>query len=476
MALKDFKPVWSTWPAKRRTTWFGPLALGVFVVVFLILGFATNDPFAALTFALPLSIAGAWALVGWPEIRRKDGAPLVDPKVKPYLFFPTFILGALILYPFLGRWITVVGLDPAYLAIASLALSIPTAAGVAYLLFGFPAFWSHARESYARIPPDRRPFLFFPVFAVTFLLLYLALGVGSTKALDRFRGQTALLLNVQVLLLLPVCLILAALAAYLLVGFPTPARKPWESLPKVTGRHRPKAFIVTLLLAGAPLTVAVGALLTWAASRTTAVDFLPETLVLPLALILGYSLSLGLAALWWGTPRRWRRYEDYEPGLTLRARLGAAGAAALATLLVVTLVFGLAGVDIFWGLLAGALLGGIVALVITGTHRHVAARRDAETFVPDLPERVKSLVLLTGWLVIALVLFSILTYALPDLVAWNVITAIVVGLGLSLFAVEQGLLKDWILDRRREREKRKAWKARRKEALAKEGASADQKV
>lgn len=461
-----FTPVWAGWPQKRKNVYFGPLALGVFLVVFLILGFATNEPFIALTFALPLAVGGAWALVGWPVVRLPDGRPLVEPKLRPYLFFPAFFLLALVLYPFVGVWLTMLALPPKWVALVSLGAALPAAAGIAYLLFGFPSFWRHVRESYAGLPADRRPFLFFPLFAVIFLILYLSIGVATTKALDNFQDRTVLLLNVQVMFLLPLCLVLAALAAYLLVGFPVPRRRPAEYLPKVTGRHRPKAFLATFLIAGLPLTILVGALLGYAAANTNASAFLPAEVQLPLALALGYSLSLGLAAVWWGTPRRWRRYDDYEPGLSPRARLGAAGTAALAVLLAVTVGAGLAGVDIFWGLLVGALLGGIVALVITGAHRRVAARRGAPTLLPDLPERAKSLVLFTSWLVLALVIGSVLTYALPDLVGWNVLLALLVGLGVSLFAVEQGLLKDALTDRRKEREKRKAWKARRKEALA----------
>lgn len=469
-----FKPVWAAWPARKRNLAFAPLALGVFVVVFLILGFATNEVFWPLVLALPAGIAAAWALVGWPEVRRRDGRPLVEPQWRPYLFFPAFVVGAIVLYPFWGVILTKAAVPPFYGAQLAIALALLTAGGAAYLLFGFPNVLRGARDAYARLPPERRPFLFFPIFAVVFLLLYLGLGVGTTQAMGRLQGQTVLLLNIQVLLLLPVSILLAALAAYLLVGFPRPQKPLREALPRVTGRHRPKAFLVTFLLAGAPLTVIVGALLSWAAGRQASAAFLPSELVLPLALLLGYSLSLGIAALAWGTPRRWRRYDDYTPGLSPRSRVGAAGAAALAVLLAVTVGAGLAGVDIFWGLLVGAILGGLVALLITGAHRRIAARRTAPTLMPDLPEQAKSLVLFTSWLVLALVVFSVLTYALPDLVTWNALLALGFGLAISLFVVEQGLLKDALRERREERAKRKAWEQRRKEALARGAATPEE--
>ncbi|HWH07692.1 MAG TPA: hypothetical protein VNX21_00735 [Candidatus Thermoplasmatota archaeon] len=466
-----FKPLWSGWPARKRNLLFGPFALGIFVVVFLTLGFATQDVFWPLVAALPAAVAGAWALVGWPEVRRKDGRPLVEPRVRPYLFFPSLLVLFVVLYPFWGVVLTKVAVPPQYGAQLAIALALLTAIGASYLLFGFPNLWRGAREAYARIPPERRPFLFFPVFAAVFLLLYLGLGVGTTQAMGRLQGRTVLLLNIQVLLLLPVSILVAALVAYLLVGFPRPQKPLREVVPKVTGRHRPKAFLVTFLLAGAPLTVVVGALLSWAAGRQDSAAFLPGEVVLPLALLLGYCLSLGVAALAWGTPRRWRRFDDYTPGLSPRGRLGAAGAAALAVLLAVVIGAGLAGVDIFWGLLVGLILGGAVALLITGAHRRIASRRGAPTLMPDLPERAKSLVLFTSWLVIALVVFSVMTYALPDLIAWNALLALALGLGISLVVVEQGLIKDALRDRREERARRKAWEQRRKEALAR-GAAA----
>lgn len=467
-----FKPVWSGWPAKKRNAWFGPLALGVFVVVFLALGFLTQDVFWPLVVALPLSFAGAWALVGWPEVRRKDGRPLVEPALRPYLFFPTALVGFLVLYPFWGVVLTKAAVSPTYAALLAIALALLTAVGLAYLLFGFPNVFRGARDAYARIPPERRPFLFFPVFAVVFLLLYLGLGVGTTQAMDRFQGKTVLLLNVQVLFLLPVSIVVAALIAYLLVGFPRPQKPLRETMPKVTGKHRPKAFLVTFLLAGAPLTILMGTLLSWAADQQSSAAFLPDEVVLPLALLLGYSLSLGVAALAWGTPRRWRRYEDYEPGLSPRGRVATAGAVGLAVLLAVVIGAGLAGVDIFWGLLVGLILGALAALLVAGAHRRIAARKGAPTLMPDLPERAKSIVLFTSWLVIALVVFSVMTYALPDIVAWNALLAIVLGLGISLFVVEQGLIKDALAARREEKAKRKAWEQRRKEALASGAAAA----
>src|ERR1051325_2630149 len=461
-----FQPVLASRPQKQRNALFGAFALGVFVLVFFILGFILQDVFIPLLVAAPAGLAGAWALVGWPVVTRPDGRPLVEAKWKPFLFFPLALVFAFALYAIIGVFLTQGGVPVSLVAYVSLCGSIVLACAAAYFLVGFPHVIHAARHQYERIPPERRPFLFFPVFAVTFLVLYVGLGVGTTKLLSSFTDRVVFRLDIQVLLLLPFTLVASALVASLLVGFPKPQKPLRESLPKVTGKHRPRAFLATFLVAGVPLTVLVGALLTYAAASAPP-GSLPDALHLPLALVLGYSLSLGLSAAVWGTPRRWRQYEDYTPGLSPRARLGGAAAAGFATALAVVVAFGIAGVDIFWGLLAGLILGLAVGLVLAGFHRRVAARRDAPTLVPELPDRAKSALLLTTWLVIALVVASVLTYALPaESVPWNILVALTVGLVVAFLMVEQGLLQEWRVERRRQREKRKAWAKRRKEALA----------
>lgn len=461
------KPVLAKWPQKRRNVAFGPLAFGIFFIIFLILGFSLNDIFLPLLFGIPAGIAGAWALVGWPVLARKDGKPLVTAEQKPFLFFPLAFIFAIIAYPVVGVLLTKISIPTKYLAIVSLTLAILIASAAAYFLVGFPHVIRFLRQKYATLAPERRPFLFFPVFAILFLVLYITLGVGTTAALGKFRDKVVLLLDIQVLLLLPFTLIVAALIAYLLVGFPKPQRPLREALPRVTGKQRPRAFLITFLLAGLPLTLAVGALLSYiAASNATSTAFLPDELQLPLALILGYSLSLGVAAAVWGTPTRWRRYDDYTPGLSPRARIGAGGAAGLATALVIVVAFGLAGIDIFWGLIVGVLLGTAVGLLVSGAYRRIAARRGQDTLLPDLPDRVKSLVLLTTWFVIAIVVFSVLTYALPTIVGWNAAIALLLGLAIAFLLVEQSWLRDTLARARSERERRNEWQRRRKEALA----------
>lgn len=466
------KPVLAKLPPRRRTLLFVPVLLGVFLVLGLTLALTTHDPYVVLLVTVPGSVAAAWALLGWPEApRRKDGRPLVDPKVarfRPWLFFLLAPLLAALLYVLLGYPLTQSGVPVTLLAWVTLALAVPLGCAAAYFLVGFPKDLLRAREAYERIPPERRPYLFYPLFVLFFLVLYLGIGVATTEALDKVDGGVALQ-NLQLLLVLPLCLILAGLLAYLLVGVPRPSKSPRAYLPKVTGKHRPRYFLLTLVLAGVAFTLLLGTLLNQVARTSSDRDaFLPAELVLPLAVLLGFALSLGVAALAWGTPRRWRRYEDYQPGLPPRARLPVHLATGLAVMLAVTVVFGLTGLEIFYGLLLGVVLGALVTLQLAGLLPRILERRKAGTLLPDVPDRLKPLILFPTWFLLALVLFAALTFALPDLVAWNAVGSLVVGLAVALFLVEQSLLASWLEERRLARERRKAWKARRKEVLAQE--------
>lgn len=456
------KPVLSKLTPQRRTLLFAPVLLGAFLVAFLVAAVATDVILVGVLAAIPASVLAAWLLLGWPHVRRPDGRPLVDARWKPYLFFPLAPALAFVGYLLLGAVLTQLKVDPTLSTYLSLGLSVAGACAGAYLLVGFPHVVHGARHAYARVPADRRPFLFFPIAVVLFLVLFLALVVGSTQALARLRDD-ALLLNLQVLVLVPLSLLLAGLGAYLLVGFPKPQRRPSEYLPKVTGRRRPHLFLLTFLLAGVPITILLGVAITsFVGSR------LPAPVILPLAVVLGYALSLGLAALWWGTPARWRQFDDYRPGLPPRARAPLYAAAGVAVLIAVTVGFGLAGADLFWGLLTGAFLGLVVALQLAGIMARLAARRRAPTLVPDLPDGVKPLIIFPAWLLVAALAFAVLTYALPDLILWNALGSLLLGLALSFLLVEQPLWRDLIGERRREREKRRAFEARRKEALARE--------
>ncbi|HVM46212.1 MAG TPA: hypothetical protein VM582_09780, partial [Candidatus Thermoplasmatota archaeon] len=392
------KPVLSAWPPKKRTVAFAPIALGLWLVSFIVVALATQNIFIALLVPPFLAVGGAYALVGWPEIRTKDGKPLIEPRVKPYLFFVLAPLFALILYPILGMILMMAGLPPTkWLVIITIVLAIGVAATLAYLLVGVPNVYASALRQYRSIPPERRPFLFFPLSVVLFLAIFLALGVVTTRLVGRAGpASTGLLLNIQVLVLLPVSAALAALLAWLMVGVPKVLTAPAQHIPKVTGKHRPRAFLATFALAGIPLTIILGAILTYYSP-------LPATIVLALALLLGYVTSLGIALLAWGTPARWRTYEDYQPAIPPRAHTPLKLGGAFFVGLAIVVGFGLADIDLFWGVLVGAIVGTLVGIVLTGTHRRVLARRGEPTLVPDLPDGMKPLILFPTWFLIAFV-------------------------------------------------------------------------
>lgn len=461
------KPVLATLPPRRRTLLFLPLVLGAFLVLGTVLAFTTHSPYLTLLLGVPASVAAAWLLVGPPQPPpRKDGRAWLDPRVKPFLFFPLAPLLVALAYVVLGYPLTNLGVPVSLIAWVTLGVSIPLGVAGAYLLVGFPRHVFRVRETYQKVPPERRPYFFYPLAVVFFILLYLGLGVATTELIAKASADPDALLNLQPLVLLPLCLALAGLLAYLLVGFPKPRRTTKEYLPKVTGKRRPLYFALTFILAGIPFTVLIGTLFNAVAKSSGGREgFLPVELVLPLAVLLGYALSLGVAALSWGTPRTWRRFDDYEPGLPPRMRTPVHLAVGLAVLLAVTVVFGLAGLEIFYGLLAGGILGALVTLHVAGALPRILARRRAGTLLPEMPDRLKPLVLFPVWFALAALLFTTLTFALPEWVAWNALGGLAVGLLVALLLVEQPLLQSWREERRREKEKRRAWKARRKEML-----------
>jgi hypothetical protein len=455
------KPIFSAWPAKKKNRFFGIFAGGIFFLSFLLVAFATQIFFLALLLPPVLGVVGAWALVGWPSLQMKDGRPLVEPRHRPYLFFLLAPLFAFVLYPVLGIISTQTGLPLGqWVTVVLIVLSVALAVTITYFLVGVPNVYVAARRRYEEIPADRRPFLFFPITVVLFLIIYLTLGVTSTRLLGQISpGDPTALLNIQVLVLTPLCLGLAALIAYLLVGIPKPAKSFADSMPKVTGKHRPRIFLATAILVGILLTIVLGAILTIYAP-------LPSTVVLGLAVLLGFTLSTSIAALAWGTPARWRQYDDYTPGVDPRLRIPLLLGVSLATGIAIAIAIGLANIDLFWGILAGSFATGIVLIFLTGTHRRIAARRGQSTLIPDLPDGMKPLILFPTWFLISLVLFAVLTYALPGLVPLNALFALLVGLCVTFFLLEQPLLKDVLAERRREKEKRRAWEARRKQRLA----------
>lgn len=468
------KPVLAKLPPEKRTLYFVPAALGAFVLAFLVLAILTPDIYYPIVLSLPLAIAAAWALLGWPVLTHKDGRPLVDPKVKPYLFFPLAFFLSLLAYTVVGVPLTRSGLSLNVVTYLSIALAFGIGCTLAYFAVGFPTPHKQLPALYRQIPAERRRHFFWPLWVVFFLVLYVGLGALTTSYLDALPGGTAQGLDLQPLILLPLCLILSGLLAYLLVGIPTPKHNPVQYVQKVGGKARPRLFFATTLLLGIPLTAIVGAVLTeFAKTDAKSRAFLPAEAVLPIALLLGFAAAAGLAAALWGTPARWRRYEDYSPGLPPRARLPVLVLVGVVAGLVVTAAFGAAGLDIFYGLLAGFFVGAFVALWLTGALKRFWGRRE-EGFAQGVTDRQKPLILFPVWFGVAFLLFATLTYALPDLVAVNLLGGLFVGLVVALALLETRLLRDVLRERREARERRKQWKALRKQRLreAEEGADA----
>lgn len=453
-------PLLSSLPQKRRTILFAPVAFGAFLLAFLVLAITTQDPFFTFLFALPGSVAAAWALLGWPVVTRKDGSPLIDPKHRKYRPYLVFVLAPLLMvvfYPVFGVLLTKADFPVKFVAYVTMGLAVLAGAALAYFLVGFPDLRVGARRIAAHFPPERRPFLFFPTFVIVFLVLYLVFGVFSTKMLAG--DGVARLLNMQVLVLLPLSLLLAAGIAYLLFGFPPIKHTPKDALEKVTGRRRPLAFGLTFLLLGIPLTFALGALI-------SGISVLPEPVLLPIGVLLGFSTSLGIAALTWGTPHQWRKFADYKPGLPPNTRIPLLVLAVAASIALVTIIFGLIGLDIFWGLLTGLAVGVLVGLQLSGATKKIAARKGEATLVPELPDGVKPLILFPAWFLSALVVFAVLTYVEPDYVPLHFLIAVSFGLMVSVGLIEQSTFQEIRADRAREKEKRRAFEARRKDALA----------
>ncbi|GEM_PF-4539835 len=462
------KPVLAKLSAERRTLLFVPVAAGGFLLAFILLAILTPDIYYPVVFSLPLGIAAAWYVLGWPILTHKDGKPILDPKIKPYLFFPLAIFLALLLYPVVGYPITQARVPLDLASYLSIALAATGACVLAYLAVGFPTVNVRLVELYRNLPQEQRRHLFWPLFVVLFLLLYVLLGVLTTGFMDRYPDRVPELLNLQPLVLLPLCILLAGLAGYLMVGIPTPKRNPAEYVQKVGGKARPRLFVATTVVLGVPFTAVVGALLTgFTRVNARSKDVIPADALLPIALVLGFAASFGIAAALWGGPRRWRRYPDYQPGLPPRARLPVYLAVSLAAALVVVAAFGAAGLDIFYGLLAGLFVGVLVGLALTGTLKRILGRRD-QGLVPPISDRSKPLILFPVWFGVALLLFAVLTYTLPDLVAVNLLGGLAVGLVVALLLLENRLFRALIQERREARARRKEWRQLRKQRLAEE--------
>lgn len=453
------RPVLERWPQKKRNLWFGPSALGLALVAFVLVGFTmtaaapeANGVLVALLFGPALGVAGAWALFGWPQLTTRTGKPLVSARWRPFLWFPLFVVFSAVGYVVLGTFLTPI-LPPTLLAYVALGVSVIAAGVVAFWLVGFPHLVRFAKDQWATVPVDRRPFLFFPIAAVLTLLFYFLLGLAIT--------QTAIPLSVQPLIVLPIAITLACVAAFFLVGFPKPKRSLKTYVPEVPGRSRPLAFLVTWLLAGLPLAYLAGLALSLAPA-------FPHAALLPLALVLGYAAAVGVAALAWGTPRSWRRFSDYKPGLPQGARVALFVPILVGFAIVGSVVAYALGLDLFWGILLGGAVGALVGLRASGAWSKLTEMRaGSKTLLPPMPDMVKPLVLFPTWILVGGLLFVVVTYAFPTLFAVAFVLAAVLGLAVAVLLVEEATIRETMADRRERKAQEAERKRRRAEALAK---------
>lgn len=451
-------------PQMKRNLKFLGVALGGSLLLFLIIGFTltgSNPDGNGFLIAMLLGPVGgvtaARLLHGWPRLETRDGKALVPPQYKPYLFFVITPAVTFVGYLVLGVYITPYVENPQYVPYVALAVGLVVGASVAYFLVGFPKFWEPVVKGWRAIPTERRPWLFFvaaPAFTVLFYFL-LGLLLTNVEAIG-----DVIPLETQPLLALPLAVAAACALAYRLLGFPKPQKPVREYVPEVPGRARPLAFLVTLLVAGVPLSYLAGLALTYAPR-------LPGGALVPLAVVLGLSAGAGVAALAWGTPRKWRRFADYRPGLPEGARYALFLPVVVAFAIVGGAISNGVGFDLFPGILLGAAIGILVGLQVSGALAAMRrARGTRRTILPELPDMVKPLVLFPTWFLLGWLVFVTLAYAMPELVWYHLWIAIAVGGAVSVYLVEEPTFLDWRERRREARRRAAALKARRKEALA----------
>lgn len=444
------KPLLSKVAPARRTLLFAPVALFAAFLAFFIVGLIAGVFIVAALLALPLGLGVAWLFLGTPDLRRKDGRPWIEPKVRPYMSIPTAALVALVLYYVVGIVVTPIEAIPiavvSYITIA-VALAGGVAAGV--LLFGAPPVARAPRDAYAKIPPEKRPYLFFPLAFLFFAIVYYGLGTALTSY-----GPPSL---PQALVAIPVALVSGAALAYLLVGFPRPKRKLAET-PPIPARARPVLFAATV--------VALGPLFAFALGPFASDLPFGGVVDLYIGLGVGYVLAIVAAFLAWGGPRRWGREGDWRPNLPPELRVAFFVPAALLVGSVVVVVASVAGLPFAVALLLGTGVGVLAGLAASGALKRV--RRTPEA-LRELPEIVKPLVFFAVWFLVGgLVYVGLVTLFGPY--AWAaVVLAFLAGLAAAAGVVEGPYLRERArvrAERRRELRVLREERANRLKAVA----------
>lgn len=421
-------------PPAKRTRLFAPTAIVLGLIGMFAVGLA-NVPFvAALLVGFPLGVAAAWWLLGTPEVKRSDGRPWIEPSVRPYMAVPTAFVAGAVLYILVGIVATAIPQVPTDYA-AYLALAVAVIGGVALglALFGPPPLARAPIDAWKRIPPERKPWTFFPIALVLFALLYYGLGVALTAYVPSDDAP-------QALIALPIALLVSCTLAFLLVGIPRPRRSMKDVLPPIPARGRPALFAATIVLLGPFFGFLLGPLI-------TASD-LPGVLDLYAGLAAGVVLAALLAAVVWGGPRRWARHGEWRTEVAPPVRLALFAPTTLLVGVAAVALLDLTGLPFAASLGIGVLLGLGAGLAASGGLRRVPSAPKA---LRDTPEVVKPLLFFATWLLAGgavYVAFMSLFFAHPG---WGAAVAIAVGFASAVAVVEAPLLLAWRDERRRDR-------------------------
>jgi hypothetical protein len=440
-------------PAKFRPLSFPPLAFVAGFLVFFVIGLVGADFEVALALGLVAGPLMAYAAVGAPFTRGdlarlRAKVPKAPPERRPLLFFPAFLVAAALLYFALGFVITSTPLDEDLLALLALGVALPAAVLVGYLLYGFPHPKHHlpsVKGALARIPPGKRPLLFFPLGLLVAAPVYLLLGYLLTELLE---AESALA-DAGVLLALAAGLAVGFAVAHRAVGVPRPSKLVERMrVPEVPARLRPGAFVAFVLVVGSLLALALG-------GTVGALDAVSVDLAFPLFLLAGWLLAVPLAGRLFGYPVPGRPLREYVPRLTREQRPAAllplTAGLGLVLMFALGMLLGLSPVgDLEDAALAAALAFPLALLVSLRALRVSKAELDPRG-LQRLPERARPLVVLALWLFGGTLLYIAASQALTGFVEAAALSY-AAGLALALLLVDQPLYRGAL----RARQRRKA--------------------